>query len=542
MSELLAILAHNELLLLLVVVVIGLWFARVRIGNIRIGIAGVLFVGLALSAFLTAYGQEVAPIIQLKEFGLVLFVYCVGLNSGAGFFSAFRQRGVKLNVALLIALACASLVVVVGGHAMDLRRGLIAGVFCGSLTNTPALGAATEVLHGTIEAVDPVLAYSITYPFGVLGALFAFRIFLATQRKTFKKEKEDRAPTSRTQIASANCLIKNPDLVGHSIGEKEIYTRTGVILSRLRRGEQQLVPTKYTVLAQGDIVTIVGPAHSVASAIPYFGEVSPIHLETDRASIDMRRILVSKRSFAGCTIHQLDLDRKFNAQVTRVRRADVEFVPAPDLRIEVGDRLRVVAPRETLKDIAAYFGDSERELAEIDFVALTLGISAGLLVGLISFPVFGTTASLGAAGGPLLVALLLGRVGRTGPFTWTLPYKVSHTLRELGLLLFLAGVGISSGGALTEIKGSEGLALFALGALVTVTTSFALLLLARTYAKASIISSLGAASGMQTQPAMLADAYELSEKSDETYIAYALVYPVAMIAKILIAQLIAALA
>ncbi len=541
MSDLALLLAHHELLLLLVVVVIGLWVARIRIGTVRVGIAGVLFVGLALTAWVTSTGVKVEPIKELQEFGLVLFVYCVGLSSGAGFFSAFRQHGVRLNLALIVALLCGGLVAVVGGNFLDLRRGAIAGVFCGALTNTPALGAATEVLRNTQEAIDPVLGYSITYPFGVLGALIAFRLFLKVQKRAFQAEKEAVAPASRSQIASANCVVTSTHLLGHSIGEREIYTQTGVLVSRLRRGEQQIVPTKYTVLQSGDIVTIVGSQHAVSRAIEFFGEVSPIHLESDRQQVDMRRILVSKHSLAGCRLHELELDRKFNAQVTRVRRADVELIPSPELRLEVGDRLRVVAPRERLKEVGAFFGDSERELAEIDFVALTLGISAGLLIGLLPIPLFGTSISLGVAGGPLVVALFLGRLGRTGPFNWALPYEVSQALRELGLLMFLAGVGVSAGGALSQIRGQEGLAMFGLGALVTLVTAAVLMFTARKFSHASVITTLGVSSGMQTQPATLADAYELSDKSDQTYIAYALVYPVAMIVKILLAQMMAAL-
>jgi putative transport protein len=541
MSDLAALLARHELLLLLVVVVLGLWVARLRVGNVQVGIAGVLFVGLGLTAWIASTGAKVEPILQLKEFGLVVFVYCVGLSSGAGFLSAFRERGIKLNLSLVFALACGSAVAVVGGQLLGLRRGLIAGVFCGSLTNTPALGAATDILRDTQEAIDPVLGYSITYPFGVLGALIVFRVFALALGQAFTAEKEARAPESQTQIASATCVVSNGEIIDHPIGELQVYTKTGVIISRVQRGVAQLVPTKYTQLCSGDLVTIVGSQHAVREAIAYFGEVSAIRIESDRQRVDMRRILVSKRNLAGCTIRELELDRKFNAQVTRLRRADVELVPSPTLRIELGDRLRVVAPRERLKEIGVFFGDSERELAEIDFVALSLGISAGLLVGLIPVWIFGTKVSLGAAGGPLVLALVLGRLGKTGPLNWTLPYEVNHALRELGLLLFLAGVGVSAGGAIGQIKGREGLAMLGLGALVTIVTSLATLVCARRFARASVITSIGITSGMQTQPATLAAAYELSEKSDETYIAYALVYPVAMIGKIVLAQLIAAL-
>ncbi|HEU5074072.1 MAG TPA: TrkA C-terminal domain-containing protein, partial [Polyangiaceae bacterium] len=288
-----------------------------------------------------------------------------------------------------------------------------------------------------------------------------------------------------------------------------------------------------------DIVTAVGSVTDMPRAKEYFGETSDDRLDARRDRIDMRRVLVSKREHVGRSIEELDLERRFNAQVTRLRRADLDIVPSPDLRLELGDRLRVVAPTDRLKAVSAFFGDSARELAEIDYVALALGLCAGLLLGRVPIPLFGTTLELGVAGGPLLVSLVVGRLGRSGPFVWMLPYEASTLLRELGLLLFLAGVGTSAGGLLASVINWQGLVILALGALVTLVTSVLLLLLARTWAKASLISSLGAASGMQTQPATLAAAYELSGRSEETYVAYAVVYPVAMIAKILLAQVLA---
>jgi len=255
----------------------------------------------------------------------------------------------------------------------------------------------------------------------------------------------------------------------------------------------------------------------------------------------MRRILVSDHEVAGRKLVDLDLERRFNAQVTRVRRADLDLVPSPAFRLRLGDRLRVVAPRTRLSEAARFFGDSEKELADIDFLALAFGVTVGLLLGLVPLSLFGTTITLGAAGGPLMVALLCGHVGRLGPFDFLVPYEVNQSLQKLGLLFFLAGVGLSAGGALTQVVGTEALRIVVLGALVTLFASLCALFLSTTWGKAGAITSLGVTSGMQTQPATLAAAYELSEQSEKIYVAYSLVYPVAMIGKIVIAQLLAAL-
>ncbi len=537
MSALAELLAGDELLLLFLVIVTGLLLGRVQFRGVRLGLAGVLFAGLALSAGLAPPGKGLTIAHQLKEFGLILFVYCVGLTSGPGFFSAFRQRGLRLNVVVVAALSVGALVCAVGGRQFGLDRGQIAGVFCGSLTNTPALGAATDRLVGSALALQPVVGYSVTYPFGVFGALFSFRMFLRLLSRQLAGEQA--AARERPGIRTHNLRVKRPSVIGRSIGELRVRDAAGVWISRLRREAQVSVPTKYTVLHEGDVVTVVGDQESVGRASGFFGESTEEKLETLRTQVDMRRVLVSSRAKVGRALSELDLDRQFNAQVTRIRRADIDFIPTPQTRLELGDRLRVVAPVDNLARVSAYFGDSERELAEVDYVALALGVALGLLVARVPLPLFGTKLELGAAGGPLLVALILGRVGRTGPLVWTVPYETNRVLRDVGLLLFLAGVGVSAGGRMASALGGQGLVMLLLGAIVTVATTGCLLGLARLWARAGVVASMGVASGMQTQPAMLEAAFELSGKSEETYVAYALVYPVAMIFKILLAQLLA---
>ena len=537
MEHLAAWLTGHELLLLFAVILVGLLLGRVHVAGVHLGIAGVLFAGLLLSAWLQPPAGKLTLAPQLKELGLVLFVYCVGLTSGPGFFSAWRSRGLRLNLATLAALVAGALVACLGGKLLGLDRGQIAGVFCGALTNTPALGAASERLTGTELESHPALAYSVCYPFGVLGALLLSRWFARFRREDLAREKAIRA-AAQTGIESANLEVSQAKVIGHSVGELRVRDAVGVIISRLQRGYNQLVPTKYTVLAEGDVITVVGSSSAIQAAVELFGALSPERLEIRRDRVDMRRVLVSKHELVGLKLSELDLERRFNAQVTRLRRADVDLVPSGDIRLELGDRLRVVAPTERLRELGMFLGDSERELAELDYVALALGLCAGLLLARLPLPLFGTSLTLGAAGGPLLAALVLGRLGRTGSLVWAMPFEANHTLRELGLLLFLAGVGVSAGGQLGGVLSQRGLLLFALGAVVTLATSGIGLALMQRWARASAISSLGAASGLQTQPATLAAAFELSEHSEETYVAYALVYPLAMIGKILLAQLI----
>lgn len=539
MTGLYELLAREELLLLFAVILLGLTLGRLEYRGLRLGTAGVLFAGLGLSAWLHPLGElELAP--QIKELGLLLFVYCVGLTSGPGFFAAWRSRGLGMNLACAAALAWGALLACVAGWLFGLNRAQIAGLFCGALTNTPALGAVSSRLSGTALEAIPALAYSLTYPAGVLGALLLGRGFAKRRRKELAGEVARQA-ASRVAIESRSVEVTNPRVLGHSIGELRVRDEFGVVVSRLRRGEVDSVPNKYTVLHAGDVITVVGTLSSIRSAIEFFGRVSSERLELRRDRVDMRRVLVSKRELVGLTLGELDLARRFNAQVTRLRRADLDLIPSDELRLELGDRLRVVAPVERLGELSSFLGDSEREI-DVDYVALAVGLCVGLLLARVPIPLFGTSVTLGTAGGPLVAALIFGRLGRTGKLMWALPYEANLSLREIGLLLFLAGVGVNAGGKLAGLMNREGLAIIAIGACVTVTTSALALVLMRRWGGAGVVAALGGASGLQTQPATLAAAFELSQRSEETYVAYALVYPLAMIGKILIAQLLAVLA
>ncbi len=539
MAGLSQLLAAHELLLLFLVIVFGLVLARIKIAGVKLGLSGVLFAGLFISAWLSPPGEQLRLAPELKEFGLTLFVYCVGLSSAPGFFSAFRQNGLKLNLAIAIALAAAAGIALAGGRLLGLDEGLIAGLFCGALTNTPALGAVTDALAGSDGAHAAVLGYSICYPFGVVGALLLFRFFAQAKSGALSAERERAERASQPKIVSASCLVTQNSVDGKCIGELRIHEKLGVIVSRVSRNHEILVPNKYTALGIGDVLTLVGEEGKLEGAIDFLGEPSETKPDTNRQRVDMRRILVSKQKFAGRRLRDLAIEERFNAQVTRLRRADLDIVPTPDIVLQRGDRLRVVAPREQLPEVAKYFGDSERELAALDFVAVALGIFIGLLLGRISLPVMGAELSLGTAGGPLVAALVLGRLGRTGPISWSMPYEANTTLRELGLLVFLAGVGVSAGSQITQVMNLNGLYVLLLGATVTLSATLIALFLLRKWAKAGVIESMGVASGMQTQPATLAAAYELGGKTEMTYVAYAIVYPVGMIGKILLAQMLA---
>lgn len=543
MNEFRDLLVKSEPLLLFVVIGIGFLVGQIRVRGFGLGVAGVLFVGLFFGGWRPEGAPPLAIAQEVREVGLILFVYAVGLTSGPGFFDSLKARGIRFNIAVIISLALGAVVTLFVGHLMSMPVGQISGVYCGGLTNTPALAAVTELIKGTPsfgDANDPAVGYSMGYPFGVIGGLLSFQVFVWLYRSAFAKERAESEAKLRaaSKVATANYEVRNPKIFGKPIGELRIQDVTGVIISRHRHGDKVGVPTKYTILNEGDVVVVVGPEAKINAAVEFFGAESKERLEWIPESIAMRRILVSRKELAGRTVGELELDRRFNAQVTRLRRADIDMIPTADTVVELGDRLRVVMPGEKAADVAKYFGDSERQISELDYTALTLGISLGVLIGMIPIPMpGGSSVSLGFAGGPLVAGLILGKLGRTGPVVWSIPLEANHALRHIGLLFFLAGVGVMAGGRFLQALAGNGWQLIILGAVATTVTTALSLFLLRYYGHATIITALGATSGTQTQPATLARAYELS-KSDETYVAYATTYPVAMVGKILIAQLI----
>lgn len=536
------LLQESQPLLLFLVIGIGYLLGQIKIKGIGLGIAGVLFVGLAFGAWQPEGMEPLHIAEEVRVVGLILFVYAIGLSSGPGFFTALRQNGVRFNLAVLAALVLGAIVALVCGRLLGVSSGLASGAFCGGLTNTPALAAVTQMMnaHHPELAMQPTLGYSLSYPFGVLGGLFAFQVLVTLNNAQYAQEESarDAALSDGGKPLSRNYEIRNPKLFGKALGELRVQDATGLIVSRVRHGDEVMVPTKYTAFHEGDVVVAVGKQSHLDKAVEYFGAVSLEHLESNRERIEMRRVLVSNKKLVGKTIEELELDRRFNAQITRLRRADLDIVPTAMMTIELGDRLRIVMPKESVSDVTQFFGDSERHIAELDYTAITLGICLGVLVGMIPIPIpGGASLSLGFAGGPLIVALVLGKIGRSGPIVWSIPHESNMALRHIGLLFFLAGVGVSAGGLFLRAIEETGWQLILLGFLITTITTATTMLLLRTFAGGSVFATLGATSGMQTQPATLARAHELT-RSDQVYITYATTYPVAMIGKILLAQII----
>lgn len=537
MNELVALLIEQPLLLLFIVAALGYPLGQYRIGGTGVGVAAVLFVGLAFGAL--------DPRLELPEFvyvfGLVLFVYTVGLTSAGGLVASFRRSSLRELALVPGVLIAATLLTVAIAALLSMSPGTAAGLFAGSLTNTPALAAVIERVRaaGAPGAAEPTIAYSLTYPIGVIGALGA--LVLGRRVWNVSLERED------AQLQAAGLLTPEPITQSLTITRdavEPLHLDTlrqqhgwRVIFGRIRRGDA-IQPVDPTTLAhRGDALTVVGAPDEVARVIAYLGEPSADRIEWDRTAVDYRRVFVSSADVAGRTIGELDLPTRFGAVVTRVRRGDVEMLAHDDLILELGDRVRVVTERAKLDAVSQYFGDSYRALSEIDILAFSVGPALGLLLGAIAVPLpGGIDIRLGIAGGPLVAALILGWLQRTGPVVWVLPYSANLTLRQIGLVLFLAAIGTRAGWEFRSLLATGGgLTLIAAGALVTGATAMTTLWLAHRVLGLPFALASGILAAVQTQPAVLGFAVEQA-RNDLPNLTYARAYPLALIGKIVLAQ------
>ncbi len=532
--------ADYPILTLFVVIGLGYLLGELEIAGFRLGVSGVLFVGLAVGSL----SPDVALPEVVPTLGLIIFVYAVGIHSGRAFFDSFKREGYRNSLLTVAVLLVGAVLAVASSYTLGLGGPRAAGLFCGALTNTPALAAAREritvngrasgLAAGEIRrlADQPVVAYSIAYPVGVIGVLLSFQ--LARRLWGLKAPPVEEAP----EIQARDFVVSNPGITGRTISDVlRVHKDAGFVISRIRHGGRTDLAKSDTVLSEGDVVVAVGEEEALERALHIFGAPTDTRLEVDRSELDYRRFFVSSKEVVGKRLQDLDLQNRLGAMITRLRRGDVDVVPRPDTRLEMGDVVRVLTRKEKFQAVSRFFGDSLRGTAETDFGSVAIGMVLGVMAGMAPIPLpGGTTVTLGLAGGPLLVALVLGRLERSGRITWIIPAPAGLTLRQIGLLLFMAGVGVKAGYTFADTIRSNGAQMLAAGALITFGVTLCTILVGHRFLKIPFDALMGLVSGVQTQPACLAYATGLT-RSDAPNIAYAGVYPAAMIAKIILAQL-----
>jgi putative transport protein len=415
---------------------------------------------------------------------------------------------------------------------LDLDGAMGTGFFTGVLTNTPALAGVVERLQGGPDANLPVVAYSLAYPASVLACLVSISVLQRVWRVDYVAEARAAGLTEQP-IHNATATVRRVVTVD------DVVRATGgrALIGRVAHAGELTVAEPDLRLYPGDQVTIVGERDAIADATSIVGEVAPHRLDTDRSRLDVRRIFVSDPDLVGRRIRDLDLARRFGATITRVRRGDADSLADLNTVLELGDRVRVLAPPARMKEASRYFGDSYKELGEVNVASLSLGLTLGLLLGAVTVPLpGGGELGLGFAGGPLVAGLVLGARRRTGPLVWQLPSNVNWSLRQLGLVLFLAGIGTRAGQSFAATAATgDGIGLVAAAFLVCLLVSAGVLWVGHRVLRWPMTVATGILAGVHTQPATLGFAVEQAD-NELPERAYAAVFPSAMILKIVLAQ------
>lgn len=536
--------------LLALVAVIGLWIGHIKIRGVGLGIGGVLFGGILVSHFMTQFGITLDPhtLHFIQEFGLILFVYTIGIQVGPGFFASLRHSGLKLNGFALMIVALSGVLVVLLNKWFDVPLPVILGIFSGAVTNTPSLGAGQQIL-AELGADTTVMGmgYAIAYPFGIVGILLAMWLVRMMFKVVVDREAEEFEQTNHTQkegLSSLNVRVTNPNLNGLALKDFPDFDLHEVIYSRLKRGEELRVPKVDTQIQVGDILHLVGEKDALHKMQLIIGEEVPISLSTKGTHFRSERAVVTNEKVFGKKIRQLMLKGKYDVVISRLNRAGVELVPNGEMSLQFGDVLNLVGRQEDIEAVMEIIGNAQQKLQQVQMLPIFIGIGLGVLLGSIPIylPGFPVALKLGLAGGPLVVALILARIGSFRKLYWFMPPSANLALREIGIVLFLAVVGWKAGGNFVQtLLSGDGLAWIGYGAVITFVPLIITAVVARLYAKMNYLTLCGLLAGSMTDPPALAFANAIKEGSGAAALSYATVYPLVMFCRILLPQLLAVL-
>jgi putative transport protein len=531
------------------VCVLGMALGSLKFRGIGLGTAGVLFAGIALGNFGEPVDHQTLAFV--KEFGLILFVFTIGLQLAPGFFAAFRHQGVKFNVLAAVIVLCGAVIAPLAGWLGGFDKAAVPGIFSGASTNTPSLGAATQTLASlpniTAEQVNmPAVAYAVTYPCAILGIIGTLLLLKAVFRIDAPREAEEFAAKTHAQVEPLErrtLIVTNPKLDGVRIDSIPARVECGVTISRVRDANGTVVATDPMRIHRNARMLVVGTAAGLEQFERVVGERSDEDLVVEESGITYRRVVVTERSALGKTIHELDLDERFQVAVTRVTRADLEMTAVHNLRLQFGDQLLIVGHEEDLDKAAKAVGNSLKELNATHFIPFFIGIVLGIALGTvpIAFPGLPQPVRLGLAGGPLIAALVLGRIGRIGPHVWHMPTNTNLAFREFGIALFFAAVGLGAGASFFQtVFSSTGIYFVLAGLSVTVLPLALIGIIGRVIMKLNFIDLSGLLAGSMTDPPALAFACNIAG-SDAPTVSYATVYPLTTLLRIIGAQVLAIL-
>ncbi|MBP8041452.1 MAG: putative transporter [Bacteroidales bacterium] len=533
--------AHT-ILVFSMVIATGVLLGKIKIFGISLGVAFVLFTGILAGHLGFTVNHPTAEFI--KEFGLVLFVFFIGLQLGPGFFSSLKKDGLKLNLLAVGIVFLGALTSMTIHFITGVSMPVLTGIMSGAVTNTPGLGAAQQALTQACgpDSPDLGLGYAVAYPFGVLGVILTMIFIRKISKTDLKKEQHEYEQKQNPQEAKPEKIsieITNPLFFGKKIKEISHHLHNDAVISRILHNGKESIANSETKCESGDIVLLVAQKGDIPELVKLLGKPSTLDLATYMGKLVSKQVFVTNRPVIGKNLSSLKLRSRFDINITRITRAGIELVAHPDIVLQFGDKLTVVGDEKHIENVAHLLGNSLKRLDEPGLFPIFTGILFGIILGSLPLAIPGipTPVKLGMAGGPLIVAILLSRYGyKLSLNSYTTP-SANKMLRETGIVMFLAGVGLKSGESfVSTLLQGDGLLWIGYGAIITAVPIIIIGFITKFILKRNFFELCGLLAGSMTDPPALAFANTMAQ-SDAPAVAYAAVYPLVMFLRIIIAQL-----
>ncbi len=519
----------NNYFSLFLIVALGFILGRIKIMGLSLDVSAVIFIALIFGHFGIVIPSD------FQYLGLVLFIFTIGIQAGPGFFESFKEEGRQLAVFAFLLIFSAALITAGVIVFFDVDKNIAVGLFTGALTSTPGLAAAIDQTGSPLASIG----YGVGYPFGVIGVILFIRFLpklMGVSLKESEQEFQMKMKKEFPEVLHKNFRVENEKIAGKSLGELRIRYMTKAVVSRVVHQGLAVTPSSETILHEGDLIKAVGTKESLERVGILVG--SPIDEEIPLdPGYDVRSVLITNKQVVNKTIGQIHLLHTYNATITRIRRSGIDISPTPNSKLQFGDKLIIACSKANMGNVVSIFGDNEKRLSDTDILPVALGILLGVIVGRINLGLGDFAFSLGLTGGVLVVALIVGRIGKTGPILWTMSGAANQLLRQLGLILFLAAVGTDAGADIVDTFDKYGLNLFLFGGVITIFPMILAALAGKWLFQMNLLSMLGAISGSMTSTPGLAAADSMTETNAHS-IAYATVYPIAMVLLIVAVQLI----
>ena len=525
------------------VISVGVLLGKIKIFGISLGVTFVLFTGILMGHF--GFTGETHILHFIREFGLILFVFCIGLQVGPSFFSSFKKGGMTLNM-LAVGIVVLNIAVALGIYFIDggIDLPMMVGILYGAVTNTPGLGAAQEALNQLNYTGDPIaLGYACAYPLGVVGIIGSIIAIRYICRVNLKKEEDELSTQTSDMKHMPHMLhleVRNESIDGKKLLQIKEFLGRPFVCSRIRHEGHVSIPNQDTEFHIGDQVFIVCSEEDAEAVIAFIGKEIQVDWEKQDMPMVSRRILVTKSEINGKKLGSLHFRSMYGVNVTRINRSGMDLFADPNLILQVGDRVMVVGQQDAVERVAGVLGNQLKRLDTPNIVTIFVGIFLGILLGSlpIAFPGIPTPVKLGLAGGPLVVAILIGRFGHKLKLVTYTTMSANLMLREIGIVLFLASVGIEAGEHFVQtVVESSGLSYVGYGFLITVIPLLIIGMIARFYCKVNYFTLMGLIAGSNTDPPALAYANQASG-NDAPAVGYSTVYPLTMFLRILAGQMI----